>query len=483
VALAPLLVALAGGPSAPITPVTPRRGFRLGLVAGAVSFAGTLYWTADVMVLYGGLPRPAAAPIAGLLVAYLSLYPAAFAWIVARGLRAHGPRAIWLAPVAWTATEFVRGFLFTGFPWVALGYSQVPVLPVAQLASLGGVALLSLAVSAVSTGLAVAAMSDRKRAARVLVATGAVVVAVAAWGQWRMSRGTLTSDGTPLRVGVAQGNVAQGQKWDPAHADRILGDYLALTRDLAAQGARLVVWPETATPFFFEEEPTGRAAIVSMAVESNVWLLFGSDQIVRPDFYNVAFLVSPEGRQEGVYRKMHLVPFGEYVPLRRLLFFAAPLVETVGDFAVGTEVTLLPVDGHPVTTAICYESVFPYLAREAVARGSQLLTVVTNDAWYGWSSAPYQHYQQGRLRAIEFGRYFVRSANTGFSAIVDPYGRVVASSGLFEQAALVGDVRLLTSRTVYATIGDSVAWACVAVTLAAYLASRPRRPAARSRIP
>ena len=138
------------------------------------------------------------------------------------------------------------------------------------------------------------------------------------------------------------------------------------------------------------------------------------------------------------------------------------------------------MDGHPLTTVICYESVFPYLAREAVQRGSQLLTTITNDAWYGWSSAPFQHYEQGRLRAIEFGRYFVRAANTGISAIVDPYGRVLASSRLFETTTLSGEVRLLTGLTLYARIGDSVAWACVALTLTAwFLTRRPRRDRGR----
>jgi apolipoprotein N-acyltransferase len=247
---------------------------------------------------------------------------------------------------------------------------------------------------------------------------------------------------------------------------------------------RLIVWPESATPFLFEEEPAGRAAVLDLARETSAWVLLGSDQIERgrpARYYNVAFLVGPDGRQAGVYRKMHLVPFGEYVPLRSLLFFAAPLVDSVGDFGVGESVTVLPVDGHPVTTVICYESVFPYLARAAVEGGSQLLTAITNDAWYGWSSAPFQHYEQGRLRAIEFGRYFVRSANTGISAIVDPYGRVLASSGLFETTVLRADVRLLTGRTLYARIGDSLAWACVAVTLAAWaLTWRPRE---RRRVP
>jgi apolipoprotein N-acyltransferase len=476
VALVPLLVAIAGrGPAVP--PAPPARGFVHGLAAGAVYFAGTLYWTADVLVVFGGLPGPAAVPIAGLLVAYLSIYPAIFGWVVARAVGRSGVAGLWVAPVAWVGTEFLRGYLFTGFPWVALGYSQGTWLPIAQLASVGGVAALSLLVVSVSTGLALSVVAERTSGLKALAGALAAVMAIAAWGQWRISRGELTHGAPALRVGIVQGNIAQQQKWDPAFSGTILHRYLDLSRALARDGARLIVWPESATPFFFEEEPTGRAAVLELARDTRAWLLFGSDQIERgptPRYYNAAFLVSPDGQPAGVYRKKHLVPFGEYVPLRGLLFFAAPLVESVGDFGVGTEVTVLPVDGQALTTVICYESVFPYLAREAVQRGSRLLTTITNDAWYGRSSAPFQHYEQGRLRAIEFGRYFVRAANTGISAIVDPYGRVLASSRLFETTTLTGEVRLLGGTTVYARIGDSVAWACVAGTLIVWGVTRRR---------
>lgn len=485
VALVPLLVALARPVLAKAPPARlPARGFVLGLLCGAAYFAGTLYWVADVMVTFGGLPRPAAVPVAGLLVAYLSVYTGLFGWSLARAMNGAGLRALWLAPVLWTATEFLRGFLFTGFPWVALGYSQATVLPVAQLASVGGVAALSLLVSLVSTAIAAAFVArDRRAMATGLGLTLLCVIAVAGWGQWRLRSGALTSSGTPLRVGIVQGNVPQAEKWDPAHAATILHRYLDLTRQVAAEGAELVVWPESSTPFFFELEPAGQRTVLDLARETGTWLLLGSDQVepVQPPasaqrnrYYNAAFLISPEGRQAAVYRKVHLVPFGEYVPLRSLLFFAQPLVDSVGDFAAGVEVTQLDLGGRGITTAICYESMFPYLARDAVLGGSRLLTAITNDAWYGWSSAPYQHYEQGTLRAIEFGRYFVRSANTGISAIVDPYGRVLARSDLFEVASLNGEVRLLEGRTLYATIGDSPAWACIVVTLAALLLTRKK---------
>jgi len=188
-------------------------------------------------------------------------------------------------------------------------------------------------------------------------------------------------------------------------------------------------------------------------------ILLGSDEVewrqesgrrVPDRFYNSAFLVAPDGRSAGVYRKIQLVPFGEYVPFRKLLFFAAPLVEAVGaGFVGGTDATLLPVAGHSISVAICYEIVYPNLVRQFVKGGSQLLTTITNDAWFGATSAPYQHFMQAAVRAIENGRYLVRAANTGISGAVDPYGRVLAQTDIFEPAVVVGQVRTrLTGRLV-----------------------------------
>ena len=169
---------------------------------------------------------------------------------------------------------------------------------------------------------------------------------------------------------------------------------------------------------------------------------------------------------------MHLVPFGEYVPAKRLLYFVGPIVEAVSDFSAGTDPVLLPVGNHLVSTAICYEVIYASLMRQFVTAGSELLTTITNDAWYGRSSAAFQHWDQAALRAIEGRRYLARAANTGISGFVDPYGRVLAKSELFEQALLVQDVRFLRSRTVYTRIGDAVAWISLALTLAAFLAAR-----------
>jgi apolipoprotein N-acyltransferase len=433
---------------------------------------GTTYWTGSVMRQYGDLQPVVATALMLALAAYLALYPAVFAIVLQRLVASVGVRGILLAPAVWVAAEFGRGYLFTGFPWVSLGYSQATVLPVAQLASVLGVWGLSALVALVNAAL-VLLVFDRARLRWWLAAAAAAAVLVtSAWGSARLRDNALTREGVALRVGLVQGNVSQEQKWNRARAGTIVQDYLDLTRRAAAEGARFILWPESALPFFFEEDPIAGAAVRQVAVETGTTLLVGSDQIDRTPparYFNAAFLIDPAGTVAAVYRKVHLVPFGEYVPLKRLLFFAGPLIQAVSDFSEGDRIVMLPVAGHTASTAICYEVVYPHLARAATQAGSELLTTITNDAWFGRSSAARQHFEMASLRAIEQGRYLARAANTGISGIVDPYGRVLVRSALFEQAVLTGDVRFLTSRTIYARTGDVFAYACIAATLAGLL--------------
>jgi len=473
VALVPLIVAVA-------QPRTSRaHAWWLGLIAGAVYFGGTIYWTSGVMSQYGGIAWPLAAPIAGLLVAYMALFPAAWAWTTRVLVDRSGAAALAAAPFVWVATEWLRTVLFGGFPWALLGYTQTTVLPVAQLASVFGVYGVSALLVLVSVGLTRLLVGPARGRWQPAVVAAVVVTAVGALGSWRVQDSRLTREGTPLRVGLVQGNVAQDEKWDPAREEEILTRYLRLSGEAVDRGAQLVIWPESATPFYFEESPRGRE-VRAFARARQTWLLIGSDELAEGPptvSYNAAFLVGPDGDTKGVYRKVHLVPFGEYVPLRRLLFFAAPLVESVSDFAAGDSVVVLPMGTTGVSTAICYEVVYPRLIRDGVLAGSQLLTTITNDAWFGRSSAPFQHFEMASMRAIEQGRYLVRAANTGISGIVDPYGRVLQASGLFTTGVFVGDVRLLQDLTIYARIGDVLAYASLAATIVALaLSSGRNRP-------
>lgn len=470
IALVPLLVALSGwhGRAGIIPGVSTRRGFMLGLIAGFVHYAGTVYWTGATVSTFGGLPVFVAVFVAGLLALYMAGYIAVFGALTSILVRRFGVAGLWLAPSVWVTMEWLRGILIGGFPWIPLGNTMVTFLPIAQLASAIGVYGLSLFVATLNTGFAITALTNGRR--RIITAGGtiALIAAVSLWGGMRLSSDALTS-GPPITVGLIQGNIAQTDKWNPARAGMILDRYLQLTRQAIDRGAQFIIWPESSTPFNFEEDITGNV-IRDMVRQSGKPLLLGSDEIedgAEQRSYNSAFMLDSGGSTAAVYRKIHLVPFGEYVPFQRLLFFVGPLVEAVSAFSAGTRVTMLPVDGHMVSTAICYEVTYPALAREAVRQGSEMLTTITNDAWYGESSAAFQHFEMAIMRAIEQGRYLVRSANTGISGIVDPYGRVLIKTELFETVAVVGEARFVQARTVYATIGDLAVYVSAAAVVLA----------------
>ena len=480
IAVAPLLVAVCH------RPLPWRRGFLLGLVTGIVYFAGTLYWLVETMTTFGGLGTPMATVAAALLIVYLALFPAGFAAIQARLVATYGRGWIFAAPPIWMASEMGRTYVLDGFPWELVGYSQATTLPIAQIASVIGVYGLSGLVVLVSAAAAYAAIDRSPRRWRVAAAVALTVIATATWGTFRIARGELRTSGTPIRVAVLQGNILQDQKWDPALRDRIMGRYIEMTREAIGRNAQFILWPESATPLPYEEDVARGELIRRLAREGKVTILVGSDQIEPvkavasatpppPRIYNAAYLVQPDGSTAAIYRKIHLVPFGEYVPFSRLLFFVGPLVEAVSAFSPGTEAVLLPVAGHQASTAICYEVIYSNLMRSFVVRGSELLTTITNDAWYGWSSAAYQHWEQASLRSIEQGRYLARAANTGISGFVDPYGRVLQKSEMFQSAVMAEDLRFITERTIYSRIGDVAGWLGVAFTLAAVVATRRRR--------
>lgn len=470
IALVPLLVALAGwsGHGGALPGVSTRRGFGLGLIAGFIHYAGTVYWTGATVSTFGGIPPFVAVLVAGLLALYMAAYIAMFGAITAILVRRFDVLGLWLAPAVWVTTEYLRGILIGGFPWIPLGNTMVTLLPIAQLASVAGVYGLSLLVAVLNSGFALAAVANGRRRTNAIASTLLLILAVSIWGGMRLSANEL-ANGTPIKVGLIQGNIAQVDKWNPARAGMILDRYLQLSRQAVSNGAQFLIWPESSTPFNFEEDPTGNV-IRSLVRELGTPLLLGSDEIEPgdpPKYYNAGFMLDNAGATAAVYRKMHLVPFGEYVPFQRLLFFIGPLVEAVSAFSPGTRVTMLPVEGHMVSTAICYEVTYPSQARQAVSNGSEMLTTITNDAWYGESSAPFQHFEMAVMRAIEQGRYLVRSANTGISGIVDPYGRVVIRTNLFETVAVVGEARFVQAKTVYATIGDLAAYLSGAIVVLA----------------
>src|SRR5262249_47516004 len=389
VARGAVLIALGGA--------RPAVGFRLGYVTGAVSAVGLLYWTSFVVVQYGGLSLPMGIVVMGCLCLAVALFPALFGWLVASWGRAFGRGALLAAPLAWVATELLRVHTFFQFPWCLLGYSQHDLLPFVQIASFTAVYGVSFLLVLASALLALAVLErDGRSRQKALLALVVLVGSSWAFGAWRMAQPVAESG--RIRVGLIQGGIRQEEKWAPENADRNIERHLELTRRAAEAGARLVVWPESSVPYFFDDSPGLAAALRDVVRRADIYLLFGNDDHESAPGGRVfvgAKMLAPDGSLTFRYHKIHLVPFGEYVPLQPLLTLgvrhAAKLVQQVADFSPGQDYSVGDADGHRLAASICYEAIFPGLFRELTARGADLFVNITNDAWYGTTSAPYQH--------------------------------------------------------------------------------------------
>ena len=311
-----------------------------------------------------------------------------------------------------------------------------------------------------------------------------------AWGYGNRRVGAMDAAmaaGKSMRVALVQGNIDQARKWDPAFQISTTKKYVDLTLAAAARQPELIVWPETATPFYFGASPKLTRLVTDTVQQAGVHLLVGSPSVDEAPgglaYYNSAYLVTPEGRLSGRYDKAHLVPFGEYVPLKHLLSFVGKMVAQVGDFSPGEKGrTLAWGDGRPpIGVQICFEIIFPGLSRSLVANGAGVLVNLTNDAWFGRSGAAFQHFSMTVFRAVENRRSLVRCANTGFSGFIDPVGRVVARTALFEDAVVDRPVPVLTQATVYTRFGDVLPLGClvalIALTGRPLLRGRPSGPA------
>jgi apolipoprotein N-acyltransferase len=467
VALVPFLLVLRGA--------SPRHGFALGLAWGLAFFLGALYWVTHVMVNYGHMAPPLAVFAWVALAVILAGYPALFGWAVAR-LGGVGP-TLWALAVSvlWVAVELLRAHLLTGFPWVLLGYSQGASPVLIQVARITGVYGVSFVVALTNAALAAAAFPGppAPRRAAPLAVAAVLLLGVAAYGL------AVLRDPPPpgeVRVGIVQGNIDQGVKWSPAMREATVAQYRRLTLAVARERPALVVWPEAAMPFLLRLDPRLGPQALAVAREAGVPILMSSPDQVGPGvFENSAFLVAQTGEIQGKYSKRHLVPFGEYVPLRRIFFFLDKLAVPVGDFIPGREVTVFRGPYGRFGVSICYEVIFPDEVREELASGAEFLVNITNDAWFGRTSAPYQHLAMAAFRAVENNVYMVRAANTGISAIIEPSGRIAESSGLYVDAAFVGRIRPGGARTFYTRHGNVFAWICAAAAAACVAAGRRRR--------
>jgi len=468
-----------------------KTGFGQGFLAGLIYYAGTLSWVVISMHLYGMVPLPVSYLVMLLLAAYCALYVGVFAALL-QAFRSEGARyLLWTAPALWVSLELLRTYLFSGFPWALLGYSQYQNLPVIQIADMTGVYGVSFLVVLVNVLLAafvqvnffkVATTETRLQFPWIQAAVCLLLISGAlTYGYWRLSPHAHFFSEHPLRIGLVQANIDQARKWDAVFRQETIDRYKRLTAQ-AAKGTDLVIWPEAATPFLFEVEAGYQEELLRFVREQGVSLLFGSPATAIENstnqlrLFNSAFLVSADGRILDRYDKIHLVPFGEYVPLKNILSFLDKMVVGIGDFLPGNGPAVLQGPGGQFGVVICFEVIFPDLVRRFVAQGADYMITITNDAWFGRSSAPHQHFGMVVFRAVENRVYFARAANTGISGFIDPYGRVLRKSEIFTEAVLTGEIRTGGPRTFYTAYGDLFAGACVILTLLApAFARRPER--------
>ena len=460
---------------------TPREALKTGFLTGFVAHVGILYWIVYVVVQYGYLPVYAGIAAMLLLSAYLSLYTACFAMGVVF-LKDRGVR-LWIsAPLLWTLLEFMRAHLLTGFPWENLAYSQYLYARVIQIADITGIYGITFAVvmiNAVLYDLFSARFRGRSLLAEAVVA-GLVMMTIIGYGHYRIgSIEELLKKAPRLGVALVQGNIDQDMKWNPLFQSQTIDIYRSLSRQAGPAGGGLIVWPETAAPFYFQQRDAMQEAVVDVARTSGSALLFGSpsyeDENGSIAYMNSAFLLKPDGTVSGRYDKVHLVPYGEYVPLRRFFPFIGKLVAGVGDFKPGKGFYPLTIDGLRLGVLICYEGILPEAARDYKREKSHLLVNITNDAWFGRTSAPYQHLSMTVFRAIESRLYLVRAANTGISAIIDPKGEILSRTGIFERTTLTGDVKIIDEKTCYAAYGDVFVYLCAIALLIVTVLSMKRR--------
>lgn len=423
--------------------------FWSGFACGFTSFAGLVYWVIIAMNRYGGIHIWLSCLILLLLVLYLSLYIGFFAFAVSY-LKKRLTLPVYLsAPIVWVLLEYVRGFLFTGFPWSLLAHSQDRFLPFIQIVSITGTYFISFIIVAVNC---IIYNVIRKRPPSAVFAS---IIFLFLAGSLIYGFGELgrKEEGT-LKAAIVQGNIRQDVKWDEAFKVRTIRTYYQKTLE-GARNADLIIWPETAMPFIFEDEIYANQYVKALPPLLGGNLLFGTVSKDRGDkYHNAAYIIGKEPGVVGVYNKAHLVPFGEYTPFVRYLPFLEKLTATGGDFFPGEGHQPLNARVGKIGMLICYEGIFPYITNETVRNGAQVLVNITNDAWYERTSAPFQHFAFYVFRAIETDRFLLRSANTGISGIIDPKGRIQAQTPIFVETVLRGNFSLKDTKTFYVRYGD-----------------------------
>jgi apolipoprotein N-acyltransferase len=480
IAFVPLFYAIEGEPLG--------RVFGWAFLAGFASFATSMYWIVVPLHDFAGVRIEFALMPMLLLAAVMALFSGFAIWIGAAVARRLRISIVVTMPIAWAAVEWLRTYFPIGFPWNLLGYTAYRHLELIQFAEFTGVYGISALIvffNAVAYLVILRRGAARTQAISLSTLTG-LMIAILSFGAWRLADLRGEQPAGTLRAAMVQADIPQSLKWDPNFLPQSFKIYQDETTAIAKRGADLIVWPEAAAAFYFQPDDhypaefasdgAYRAALLALARSTGVPILFGAPALAERDgrlgFYNRAYLVSAKGDVVAHYDKMQLVPFGEYVPFRAVLgFIVNRVVPGMGDMFAGTEQTLFPLGNAKLGVLICYESIFPDLTRREVDDGADVLVNITNDAWYGKSSAPYQTLAMAALRSAETKVPMIRAANTGITAVIKPSGEITERTPLFQRGTEIGVVKWRPVRTFYTIAGDLFAELCFILSALALFAA------------
>lgn len=462
-ALVPLLLSISSSEN-------PKDAFKTGFITGFIYFSGTTYWVANAIYYYGHIPFSLSITILLSMVIVLALYIGLFGYLYHLILkRLLLPSSI-LAPLLWTSIELARTYLLSGFPWSSLGYSQYKTLSVIQIADITGVYGVSFLIAAVNGSIVDLIMFIKTKRRPLLLGPALSIILLIATIGYGFQTFKEPDTVSEIKISLIQGNIEQDKKWDRKYQREVFDTYLRLTGESLSYNPDIVIWPEASTPFYFGSDKEFTEELISFVKEHKIYLLFGTPRVKsfekgKYTLANSAYLLFPGGEIRGSYDKIHLVPFGEYVPMKRILFFVDKLVQAVGDFSPGDRHEIFEIPKGKFATVICYEIIFPGLVRKFIKGGAEFIVTITNDAWFGKTSAPYQHFSMAVFRAVENRAPVARAANTGVSGFIDSRGKILKASGIFQEGIYAGDIGITTEKTFYTKYGDIFSYICLGLTL------------------
>ncbi|WP_022666237.1 apolipoprotein N-acyltransferase [Desulfospira joergensenii] len=492
-ALVPFLVA--------VDSLEAGQAFYAGLVTGLVHYITLIYWIIPTLSTYGGLHPLLSSSALILLSLYLSLFPALFAFIMKK-LDPHPLFQPLLGAFVWVGLEFTRTHVFTGFPWGVLGYTQYANLTLVQTADLTGVLGLSFLILLsnyllASLWLFFKTPSGRSRPGSKIRAWACLFYILPLfagaffYGKTRILDMDRAIESAPqIGIALVQGNIRQDLKWSPAFKQETIDKYASLSLTASTSKPDLIIWPETALPFYYGYDTALSNRIDQVVRKARTPFLIGSPAFERDgqslSYFNRAYMLDSLSLVRGHYDKVHLVPFGEYVPFGKYLAFMEKLTQEAGDFSPGTtgfaplQFTTRQGDEHSTGVLICFEILFPSLSREFVRNGADFLTTMTNDAWFGRTSAPAQHFSIAVLRAVENRRSVARAANSGISGFIGPGGRILDRTGLFQDRVLVRQIPVLREISFYTRHPFVLVLAALVAISAAFMVKVVKKPLRRT---